>query len=82
VFHFEIRSYDWYFLVIPVIMFVWGLVWVTNIFGSADKEARFYRGRPEWFPILEGDQQGTHRIAGIAMMVLSGAFFVGYFMIH
>jgi len=73
--------YDWYLLVVPVAMGVWGLLWLFNIFGAADSEARFYRGRPYWYPILDGDKRNTHRLMGAVLLLAAIAMVVAYYLI-
>lgn len=73
--------YDWYLLVVPVGMGIWGLLWLFNIFGAADAEARFYRGRGNWFPILEGDQRNTHRLMGAVLLLAAIGMVVAYYLI-
>jgi hypothetical protein len=61
-----------FLLAMPVLLGCYGLALVLNIFGATSSEASFYRGRAEWYPILDGDQLSTHRLAGLAMVVISG----------
>lgn len=60
-----------FFLTIPVILGFYGLLLAFNVFGSGDAETEFYRGRGDWFPILDGETLSSHRIIGFAMMVIS-----------
>ena len=59
----------WVWMVLPGIMGLVGLLLAFNVFGSADEEARFYRGRADWYPVLQGDERGTHRMTGGIMLV-------------
>ena len=59
----------WFLLVGPVILGLTGLALVLNVFGTTDDMADFYKGRGDWFPVLEGDQKTTHRLMGMIMMV-------------
>ncbi|MFN2464407.1 MAG: hypothetical protein ABR573_10970 [Candidatus Dormibacteria bacterium] len=62
----------------PVILGLYGLVLLFNIFGTADREVEFHRGRGDLHPILDGDQQLTHRLVGGVLLlfgvVMSWAF--------
>lgn len=60
--------YAWFFLLGPIILGVWGLTLLLNIFGTTDDLSRFYKGRGDWYPILQGDSKSTHRIAGAALL--------------
>ena len=68
----------WFFLMGPILLGVYGLTLLFNVFGATSDLARFYRGRGEWYPILEGDSKGTHRLVGAvltAFAVLMGLAF-------
>ena len=58
-------------LTIPVLLGFYGLALVLDLFGVASSEANFYRGRAEWYPILDGDELATHRLAGLVMLLVS-----------
>ena len=61
----------------PILLGVIGLFWLLNLFGTADAEAKYYRGREFWFPILPGDEKATHRFIGgimVAIAMLFGIF--------
>lgn len=61
-----------FLLAMPVLLGCYGLALVLNLFGATTAEANFYRGRGEWYPLLEGDQKSTHRLVGFAMALISG----------
>lgn len=61
-----------FLLTMPVVLGCYGLALLLNLFGASTSEAAFYRGRAEWYPILDGDQKATHRLVGLAMAVISG----------
>ncbi|HXA42545.1 MAG TPA: hypothetical protein VNV65_06495 [Candidatus Solibacter sp.] len=58
----------WIMLIIPVFMGAYGLALLFNLFGQASSMAEFYRGRDDWYPILDGDKTSTHRFAGWSML--------------
>jgi ABC-type phosphate transport system permease subunit len=58
----------WFFLVPPIIIGVWGLILLLNIFGTTNDLSKFYKGRGDWYPILQGDNKSTHRVAGAALL--------------
>jgi hypothetical protein len=59
----------WFLLLGPLMLGLLGLALMLNVFGTTDDMARFYRGRGEWFPILEGDEKASHRLAGAVLLV-------------
>ncbi|MEA2681778.1 MAG: hypothetical protein QOK05_106 [Chloroflexota bacterium] len=61
-----------FLLTMPVVLGIYGLALVLNLFGAASNETDFYRGRGEWYPILDGDQKATHQLAGLVMVLISG----------
>ena len=60
-----------FMLAMPVLLGLYGLALVLNLFGAASSETDFYRGRGEWYPVLDGDQQSTHRLMGSVMLGIS-----------
>jgi len=58
-------------LVFPWLMGAWGFAAVFNVFGAARREADFYRGRGYWYPILDGEERGTHRLAGACLIAFA-----------
>ena len=60
-----------FFMTIPAVLGIYGLCLAFNLFGSGDAETRFYKGRGDWFPIMDGEVLSTHRIVGFAMFVIS-----------
>jgi hypothetical protein len=59
----------WFLLLGPVMLGLLGLALLLNVFGSTDDMARFYKGRGEWFPILQGDEKSSHRMVGAVLLV-------------
>jgi hypothetical protein len=59
----------WFLLLGPLILGVMGLALLLNVFGTTDDMANFYKGRGEWFPVLEGDQKSSHRLIGAVLLV-------------
>jgi hypothetical protein len=44
---------------------------LLNVFGATDDMVDFYRGRGDWYPILQGDEKKSHRLVG-AFLLLAG----------
>jgi hypothetical protein len=59
----------WFFLMGPLILGVFGLMLLLDLFGATSDMARFYKGRGDWYPILQGDKPGTHRLVGGVLLV-------------
>jgi hypothetical protein len=53
----------------PLILGLVGLGLLLNIFGSADDMVNFYRGRGDWYPVLQGDERKSHRMVGAVLLV-------------
>jgi len=60
-------------LALPWLAGLWGLGMALNLFGLARREMDFYRGRGNWYPILNGDETFTHRLAGSCMVCFAVA---------
>ena len=58
----------WFFMLGPLILGMFGLMMLLNIFGATDDLTDFYRGRGDWFPILNGDEKASHRIVGAVLL--------------
>ncbi len=61
-----------FLLAIPVVLCIYGVALMLNIFGATTAEVDFYRGRGEWYPLLDGDQMATHRLVGLALTLIAG----------
>ena len=59
----------WFLLLGPLILGVTGLAMLLNVFGTTDDMAKFYKGRGDWYPILQGDSPGTHRVVGAILLI-------------
>jgi hypothetical protein len=59
----------WFLLIGPLLLGLVGLGLLLNVFGSTDDMVNFYRGRGEWFPILEGDEKKSHRLIGAVLLI-------------
>src|ERR1700716_2897129 len=59
----------WFFLMGPLILGLFGLMLLLDLFGTTSDMARFYKGRGDWYPILQGDSKGTHRVVGAILLV-------------
>ena len=59
----------WFFLLGPLILGLFGLMLLLNIFGATTDMAKFYKGRGDWYPILQGDSPGTHRLVGGVLLI-------------
>ena len=53
----------------PFLFCLLGLALLLNAFGSTDGMASFYKGRGDWFPILQGDEKSSHRLVGAVLLV-------------
>ena len=58
----------WFLLLGPLLLGLLGLALLLNFFGTTDDMARFYRGRGEWFPVLQGDEKSSHRMIGAVLL--------------
>jgi hypothetical protein len=58
----------WFFMLGPLILGLFGLMMLLNIFGTTDDLTEFYKGRGGWFPILNGDEAATHRLVGAILL--------------
>lgn len=61
-------AFAWLFLLLPWLAGLWGLGMLLNLFGMARRESEFYRGRGYWYPILDGEETFTHRLAGALLL--------------
>jgi hypothetical protein len=59
----------WFLLVVPATLGLIGLALLLNVFGTTDDMVHFYRGRGNWFPVLEGDEKSTHRLIGVILLL-------------
>jgi hypothetical protein len=59
----------WFLVLGPVILGFVGLALLLNVFGSTDGMADFYKGRGDWFPVLQGDEKTNHRLIGAVLLV-------------
>jgi hypothetical protein len=59
----------WFLILGPLILGLVGLAMLLNVFGTTDDMADFYKGRGEWFPILQGDEKKSHRLIGAVLLV-------------
>jgi hypothetical protein len=55
-------------LIIPGLMGAYGFALLFNLFGQTSSMVEFYRGRDDWYPILDGASTATHRFAGWSML--------------
>jgi hypothetical protein len=58
----------WFFMLGPLILGLFGLMMLFNVFGATDDLTEFYKGRGDWFPILNGDEKATHRLVGAILL--------------
>ena len=68
----------WILFFLPFLLGLYGFALMLNIFGAADDLANLYRGRPLWYPILDGENSTVHRAMG-AIMFFSAIVFFGFF---
>lgn len=59
----------WFLVLGPLILGLVGLAMLLNVFGTTDDMVDFYKGRPDWYPILQGDEKKSHRIVGAVLLV-------------
>ena len=59
----------WFFLLGPLLLGLVGAMLLFNIFGATNDLTDFYEGRGDWFPILNGDEAGSHRLVGAVLLV-------------
>jgi hypothetical protein len=69
----------WIMLIIPVLMGAYGLALLFNLFGQTTSMVEFYRGRDEWYPILDGSSSATHRFAGWSMVSFAATLTILFF---
>jgi hypothetical protein len=65
----------WYLAVYPVALGLVGLALLFDVAGLARRMAAFFRGRGYWYPILDGNEPATHRLAGFVLAAF-GAWIV------
>jgi hypothetical protein len=55
------------FLLAPTVLVgSFGAAMALNIFGIADQEAAYYRGR-DYYPVMNGSRVRTHRFTGLLL---------------
>jgi hypothetical protein len=59
----------WFLLIGPLILGLVGVALLFNAFGSTDDMVDFYKGRGDWFPVLQGDEKRNHRLIGAVLLV-------------
>ena len=59
----------WFLLLGPLILGLVGLGLLFNVFGTTDDMVDFYKGRGDWFPVLEGDEKKNHRLVGVVLLL-------------
>ena len=59
----------WFLLLGPLILGLVGLGLLFNVFGTADGMVDFYKGRGDWFPVLQGDERKSHRLVGAVLLI-------------
>jgi hypothetical protein len=59
----------WFLILGPVILGLVGLAMLLNVFGATDDMVDFYKGRGDWYPILQGDEKNSHRLVGAFLLV-------------
>ena len=59
----------WFFLIGPLILGLFGGMLLFNVFGATNDMTKFYKGRGDWYPILQGDSKGTHQLVGAVLLV-------------
>ncbi len=59
----------WFLLLGPLILGLVGLALLLNVFGTTDDMVDFYKGRGDWFPVLQGDEKTNHRLVGAVLLV-------------
>jgi hypothetical protein len=65
----------WFLIAGPLLLGVYGLAVLLNLFGATSSEVSFYKGREDWFPVLSGDLPSTHRMVG-GVLVAFGAMMI------
>ncbi len=60
----------------PVFLGLYGLALLLNLFGATSGQVAFYRGREDWYPVLSGGQQSTHRLVGAVLAVFGAVMTV------
>jgi hypothetical protein len=65
-------TFAWVLLILPWLAGLYGLAMAFNVFGVARREAEFYRGHGDWYPILDGEDASTHRLAGALLVCFAG----------
>jgi len=65
----------WFLIAGPVLLGLYGLALLLNLFGATSSEVSFYKGREDWFPVLSGGLPSTHRMVG-GVLVAFGAMMI------
>jgi len=68
----------WILFFLPFLLGLYGLALMLNLLGAADDLVNLYRGRPLWYPILDGESRSVHRVMGSLLFisaVVFGVFF-------
>jgi hypothetical protein len=66
----------WILYFLPFLLGLYGLALVLNAFGAADDLVNLYRGRPLWYPVLDGESRTVHRSMGAILLVNAIVLFV------
>jgi hypothetical protein len=69
----------WFLILGPAILGLVGLAMLLNVFGATDDMVDFYKGRGDWYPILQGDEKKSHRMVGAFLLVcavITGVAFI------
>ena len=66
----------WILFFLPFLLGIYGFALMFNIFGAADDLVNLYRGRPLWYPVLDGESRVVHRTMGAILFVSALVFFV------
>ncbi|HEV3233025.1 MAG TPA: hypothetical protein VG329_00570 [Candidatus Dormibacteraeota bacterium] len=61
----------WFFLIGPLILGGYGFLLLFNVFGATKDMSNFYKRRGDWYPILPGDDNATHRLVGGILLVFA-----------
>ncbi len=72
----------WFFLLGPLLLGGYGLALLLNLFGANSDMTKFYKGRADWYPILQGDSKNTHRVVGAVLTAFAVFMGVAFWGMH
>lgn len=73
-----VKAIAWFLIAGPLLLGLYGLALVLNLFGATTSQVSFYKGREDWFPILSGGLPSTHRLVGVILVTFGVLFMVAF----